>query len=155
MYSFIGGEEDQFIKFSKGITRALKPTSNPKNKFYFGYTFSEIEPLRIFVINNKEQVRSRHKFLSNYEMPKLIEMILKCDSLNLNTLRSILQIVYKEANSDDFLTTDIAFMDDLKNKLEIYITQNYNLLNIDKIQLYQIKGLIEDLTQLIKQFPNT
>lgn len=154
-YSFDSGEEDQFIKFSKGITSALKPTSYSYSKFYFSYTLSEIEPLRKFVIDNKEQVRSDHKFLSDYEMPKLIEMILKCDSFNLNAFRNILQIVYKEANSDDFFTTDIAFMDDLKNKLEIYITQDYYLLSIDKIQLYQIKGLIEDLTQLIKQFPNT
>lgn len=151
-YSFNSMEEEnQFIIFSKEITRALNSTSSNKT-YNFLYTTSDIKPLYDYVIDNKGLVLSRQKFLSDFDLPKLIEMIFKCGPLNLYDFRQMLLTVYAEARSDDFLIADITFMEDLKNELENSITSNHYLLKkIDRIQLFQINSLIKDLTRFIEQ----
>lgn len=150
-YSFDNDKEKyQFTLFSKEITRALISISS-NNTFNFLYTSSDIEQLYNYVINNKKQLSSRKKFLSDFDLAKLIEMIFKCSSLNLDVFRKILLTIYANAGRNDFLTADITFMEDLKNELENSLSHNYGILNIDKIQLYQIGCLIKELTQFINQ----
>lgn len=152
-YNFENNDEkNKFIIFSKEITKALNSISSNNNTYDFRYTLSEIEPLYDYVVNNKEQVLSRQKFLSDFDLLKLIEMILKCKPINLEYFRRIIRAVYAETRSDDFLNTDIDFMKDLRKELESIIKSMYSSLEKDKIQLFQIKSLIKDLTQFVQQY---
>lgn len=152
-YSFENAdEEDQFIKFSKCIIRALNSASHSDETHEFSYALSDIESLRDFVIENKEQVLLQHKFLSKFDLSKLVEMILKCKPSDLDIFRGILQTVYEDAIRNDFLAADITFMKSLKDKLEKSTPPNkFPLKNLDKILLLQIKFLVKDLTRFIEQ----
>lgn len=151
-YSFENeDEEDQFKKISKCIIRALNFASHSDETQEFSYALSDIGILRDFVIENKEQVLLQHKFLSKFDLSKLVEMILICKPLDLHIFRSILQTVYEDAVRNDFLAADITFMKDLKDKLEKSTPPNkFPLKKLDKILLLQIKYLIKDLTRFIE-----
>ena len=86
--------------------------------------------------------------MSKYNIDSFVEMLLKSTSEQLQDFRGILFAIYRHAGKGEFDEKDIEALEQLlENVKEKYDGEN----SWDKIQLMQIKWLMLNLEQFIKQ----
>ena len=136
----------QFLDFTKEITNALHFTTNPNNIFKFSYSPNILNELYDFVARNNEEF-SNKRFISKFDLNKLVKMIFECNPEQLQDFRGMLLSIYRDSFKKDSLD-DCIFMEELKSKLESTIKSSPSM---DKIQLLQINYLIDNLEQFISQ----
>lgn len=149
-------EKEQFKDFSNDVIKAWKSISISREKAHFLYEPENIINLHIDVIRNTEQIISSRSFISRFDLIKLADMIFKSTPYQIHLFRDTLNKVYTAVHNNDFLDDDCIFMENLRSWLKSDIEKQPS--SIDKVQLLQIRALIDDLSQFISQqsyFKNT
>ena len=91
---------------------------------------------------------SGHRFLSRYAQGKIVEMLMKSTSRQLQSFRGILFVVYRHTKKGEFDEADIEAMKQLLKLIEVKLNGENQW---DKIQLMQINWLKSNLNQFIGQ----
>lgn len=125
----------------------LKTALNKKTKKGCSYNPNKISGFHNQLIQNKGSIVKNHKFLSEFDIDKIAEMIFRCSPAQLQEFRSIMFSVYRNANSYDFIEEDIIAMKSLKDKVKERIDEYGS--RIDKIVLKQYHLIIENIDEFI------
>lgn len=125
----------------------LKTALNKKTKNGCSYNPNKISGFHNQLIQNKGSIVKNHKFLSEFDIDKIAEMIFRCSPAQLQEFRSIMFSVYRNANSYDFIEEDIIAMKSLKDKVKERIDEYGS--RIDKIVLKQYHLIIENIDEFI------
>ncbi len=144
-------ELKRFVDFFNKITETLKSSPSSSNDEYkFSYFHKDLYVLFKKVRDNLQQIINNHAFISKFDFEKLVKMLFECSPFDLQTFRDMLFEVYKPTHIKAFLSADCVFMNKLKSDIESIIKKQVS--SMDRIQLYQIKCLINDLAEFIVQF---
>ena len=125
----------------------LKTALNKKTKNGCSYNPNKISGFHNQLIQNKGSIVKNHKFLSEFDIDKIAEMIFRCSPAQLQEFRSIMFSVYRNANSYDFIEEDIIAMKSLKDKVKERIDEYGS--RVDKIVLKQYHLIIENIDEFI------
>lgn len=115
----------------------------------FSYNPNDICGLYDYVIKEKNRISLRHKFISEYNAEKLVEMLLHSSSKQIHSFRGVLFAVYRYANKDDFVQEDCNVMKEILRMVQDKIESKD--CNIDKIQIKQLNWLCDNLRTFISQ----
>ena len=138
--------KEKYDEFSKEIKSAIE---TPRNRFGFTYSPEDIREFYTYVASNRGQIISSHAFISRFDLEKLLEMIFKCSSSQLDNLRGAFWAIYRHATNGSFLENDVLFMKSLVSKIEGALPERSD--GMDRIVLMQIKLLIDNLQYFIEQ----
>ena len=140
-------EKDSLNQFKLEIKEAINHSD--LNDCIFSYKSDELNSFYNNLIQDNKSYFGDHRFISKFDNNKLAEMLFKCTPSQIGVFRGIMFAVYRYATSQDFLKDDltsmIAFRDVLANRLEKKNDKH------DRIALYQIRLLLRNLNDFIKQ----
>lgn len=91
---------------------------------------------------------TNHQFISNYKIDKLVGMLKRSTSGQIEDFRGILFSVYRYARKSDFVYEDVRAMKDFLAMVEKSVDEENNW---DKIQKLQMTYLCSNLRQFISQ----
>ena len=138
---------NEFNQFKSEIKEAINYSN--QNDGIFSYKPDELDLFYNNLIQDNKSYFGDHKFISKFDNNKLTEMLFKCTSSQIGVFRDVMFAVYRYATSQDFLKDDltsmIAFREILVNRLEKKNDKH------DRIALYQIRLLLRNLNDFIKQ----
>ncbi len=142
--------EDAKIKeaYEVFMHRLLEAISYKESMNSFTYNPLELEEFYVDICKNSTFYISGHRFLSKYDQGKIVEMLMKSTSEQLQIFREILFAVYRYAKNGEFDEKDIEAMKQLLKLLETTLNGENKW---DKIQLMQINWLKLNLNQFIGQ----
>lgn len=137
-------EKDLFKNFKKDIEESIK--NSQRDTGGFSYKPAEIGELKKKANNI---TRYSHRFISLYNLQKLVDMLFQCNAQQLDDFRAVMLSVYRNALSEQFETDDREFME---NMLDLINNKKENLpRGFDRIQLLQINYLCENLRMFISR----
>ncbi len=114
----------------------------------FQYMPDSLHGYYLEISNHPEKYALGHRFISKFELTKVVEMLLDCSADQINDFRGILLAVYQYATKLDFDEKDLEFMKSLLEMIEKQMLgQNF----WDKIQKLQIQNLEMNLKTFIEQ----
>lgn len=143
-------EKIQFSEFSKQLSEAFNSTDlTSKIEYKFSYNTNDLHELFRNVKSNLLKVISNHKFISEFDFENLVNMVLECNPSHLQTFRNILSEVYEPTNIKAFLKEDFIFMNKLKIEIEAALEKRAS--SMDRMKLYQMKCLINNLEEFARQ----
>ncbi len=142
--------EDVKIKeeYEAFMHRLLEAISYKESMNSFAYDPSELEKFYNDICKNSTFYISGHRFLSRYAQGKIVEMLMKSTSRQLQSFRGILFVVYRHTKKGEFDEADIEAMKQLLKLIEVKLNGENQW---DKIQLMQINWLKSNLNQFIGQ----
>ena len=124
-----------------------KNSSNDKNWFDFDYSLDNIFSFCNQIHIKKDFFITKKCFARKLDIIKFVELLKKCNSAQINELRSIFRYVYSFSNVKDFYAEDKDSLEDLKYKVEELLANDNDF---DSIQKKQLKYLISNLENIIK-----
>lgn len=136
-------EKTMYHAFIDDLRAALNQSPND----IFSYSPEDLNDFYNQLVRNKGNYIKNHKFLSEFEMDRIANMLFECSPAQLQDFRGILFSVYRHADSHDFLEEDISAMESLKHKVQQRITDYSEI--TDKIALQQYRWIIENLDEFI------
>ena len=114
----------------------------------FSYDPNEISRLYTDVCKHTPVYVTNHQFISNYKIDKLVGMLKRSTSGQIEDFRGILFAVYRYARKSDFVYEDVRAMKDFLAMVEKSVDEENNW---DKIQKLQMTYLCSNLRQFISQ----
>ena len=120
-----------------------------KNKIVFYYNPNELGKLYDNILDDTYKYRDEKRFISKFEIEKLIQMLKKSTAAEIRCFRRILRTIYKEYL--EFSETDIEALKEFRQLVRKAKEKSNQW---DKIQEVQIKGLEEELDNYIKHLEN-
>lgn len=149
-YSYTYSIEDEKLnqKYKSFINELKELISFESKQQYFSYNPQDIENLYNSICKNTYGFIKGHRFLSKYDLDKIVEMLLKSTSKQLQDFRGILFAVYRDTGINEFDEKDIEAMSQLLEKLEVKRNGENSW---DKIQMLQIDWLKSNLNEFIQQ----
>ena len=147
-YAYSIEDEKLNQEYKNFINELIESISLESKQQFFSYNPRDIEDLYNSICKNTYGFIKGHKFLSKYDLDKIVEMLLKSTSKQLQDFRGILFAVYRDTGINEFDEKDIEAMSQLLEKLEV----KHNGENSwDKIQMLQIDWLKSNLNEFIQQ----
>lgn len=135
----------EYEDFIKRLSEAI---SFDGKHLTFSYSPQDIEELYNDICRNKDIYIGEHCFLSKYDQGKIVDMLTKATSKQIQDFRGTLLAVYRYAGKGEFDEKDVEAM---KQLLEL-VEKKYDEDNQwDKIQLMQINCLKLNLKDFIQQ----
>lgn len=116
----------------------------------FAYNPKEIELLYKNRNNLRKQAFLQNKFISNFNLDKIVKMILMCSAYYLDIFRELLLKIYEKTKYSEFEKNDIEYMESLTIKLKE--KRDSPICKLDMIQKYQVSLLIEALLNIIRNY---
>ena len=138
-------------RFDRFISEFTAVTDNKKSYSFFSYKPSDINEFYLKAVKNRQQYIKQHKFLSWFDIPRLIKMLKKCNAAQINDFRGILFLFYRDVTNDEYAEDDKETMVQLINHLNKEVKGNSSW---DKIQLLQIGYLKTNLEEFIEKMSN-
>lgn len=135
-------------KYNNYLARLSEAIAYEGQKQSFAYNPDDLAKLYTDICQDKNNYTNDHRFLSKYDMNKILDMLLECSAAQLNDFRDILLAIYRYAGIDDFDEKDI---DDMKLLLNLIEEKRNGKHHWDKIQLMQINWLCLNLNDFISQ----
>lgn len=135
-------EKELFDIFKKEIEESIKNSQQDTEDFLYN-------PTEINVLQKKADSMTQysHRFISLYDLEKLMDMLFQCNAQQLDTFRSVMLSVYRNALPGQFEIDDYEFM---KSMLAQISSKKENFpRDFDRIQLLQLNYLCEDLNMFI------
>ncbi len=139
-------QKKKYEEFSKAIKNAIETT---RNNFEFTYLPEDISKFYTYVARNRGQIIAGHAFISRLDLEKLLEMVFICSPSQLDEMRGVFWAIYRHAAKDFFIEDDVLFMKSLVSKIESVLPERSG--GMDRIALWQIKILIDNLQHFIEQ----
>lgn len=146
--------EDVKIKelYEGFISRLSEAISYKESTNYFTYAPSELKDfyndICNDICNDSLFYISGHRFLSKYDQGKIMAMLMKSTSEQLQNFRGILFTVYRYAKRGEFDEADVQAMKQLLKLIDVTLNGENEW---DKIQLMQINWLKLNLNQFIEK----
>lgn len=142
--------EDVKIKelYEGFISRLSEAISYKESTNYFTYAPSELKDFYNDICNDSLFYISGHRFLSKYDQGKIMAMLMKSTSEQLQNFRGILFTVYRYAKRGEFDEADVQAMKQLLKLIDVTLNGENEW---DKIQLMQINWLKLNLNQFIEK----
>lgn len=142
--------EDEFLKekykdFVKKLNEAFEFEQEQAS---FSYEPNALNEFYSDICKNTMKYTRGHKFISKYDLTKIISMLLDSSSAQIQNFRGILFAVYRFAGKNEFDEKDVDALHKLLGLVEVTRNGEHNW---DKIQLMQINWLCLNLEQFIKQ----
>lgn len=109
------------------------------------YQHSKLNEFECYVRKFHDHIISKHKFISDFDIDKLVDFIFECNPSQLHEFRQTLFIIYEHIGRSDFVKDDCEFMKKLKENIKLNNKQIS-----DKIVLKQIEWLCENLDTFIQ-----
>lgn len=135
-------EKELFDIFKKEIEESIKKSQQDTEDF--SYDPAEIDVLRK---QADSMTQYSHRFISLYDLEKLVNMLFQCNAQQLHVFRSTMLSVYRNALPGQFEIDDYEFM---KSMLARISSKKENLpRDFDRIQLLQINYLCENLNMFM------
>lgn len=137
-------EEEMFGVFKRDIEESIKSSQHYIEKFSY-------DPSRIDEIQKKADSLTQysHRFISLYNLEKLVDMLFLCNAKQLFSLRAAIRSVYKNASLGQFERDDYKFMEEMLSLISQKKKKSPK--NFDRIQLMHIDYLCNDLKEFILQ----
>ena len=146
VYSIEDEEVNQ--EYKRFINELIESISLESKQQLFSYDPQDIEDLYNSICKNAHGYIQGHRFLSKFDLDKIVEMLLKSTSKQLQDFRGILFAVYRDTGIKEFDEKDIEAMKQLLEKVRKKC-DGENLR--DKIQMLQIDWLKSNLNDFILQ----
>lgn len=137
-------EKNQYKAFINELKEALKHSASD----IFSYSPEDLNVFLNQLHANKGNYIQNHVFISKFNIEKLADMIFRCSPSQLEEFRAIMTLVYRNANSHEFLEDDIDAMKSLKNKVNEKIANCGE--NTDRIVLQQFRWIVENIDMFIE-----
>lgn len=149
-YSFPYSIEDEKLKQEyESFLKILRESISFESKQQlFSYDPQDIEDLYNSICKNAHGYIQGHRFLSKFDLDKIVEMLLKSTSKQLQDFRGILFAVYRDTGIKEFDEKDIDAMKQLLEKVGKKCDGENSW---DKIQMLQIGWLKSNLNDFILQ----
>ena len=125
----------------------LRSALNQYSEDIFTYSPEDLSDFQKQLIQNKGSYVKNRKFLSEFDIEKIADMLFRCSPVQLQKFREIMFLVYRHANSQDFLEEDIVAMKSLKDRINERI-DNFSE-STDKIALQQYRWMVDNLDEFI------
>lgn len=135
-------EKELFDIFKKEIEESIKKSQQDTEDFSY-------DPAEIDVLQKQADSMTQysHRFISLYDLKKLVDMLFQCNAQQLHVFRSTMLSVYRNALPGQFEIDDYEFM---KSMLARISSKKENLpRDFDRIQLLQINYLCENLNMFM------
>lgn len=143
-------DETEKLLFEEFKAAILAAIEDAKNKpLEIEYIPEKVAFYYTAICQNKYTYRNNHRFISAFNMEKVIELIFKCSAAQLHDLRGILFAVYRDSCKGQFVEQDIDFMVELKASIESGMADK--TLAKDRIVQLQLSYLCDNLQQFISQ----
>lgn len=136
-------EKELFDIFKKEIEESIKKSQQDTEDFLY-------DPAEIDVLRKQADSMTQycHRFISLYDLEKLVGMLFRCNAQQLHMFRSVMFSVYRNALPGQFEIDDCKFMESM---LALINSKKENLpRDFDRIQLLQINYLCENLNMFMK-----
>lgn len=140
-------QKQQFDDFSQVLRDAANDSANTAHNFT--YIPEDISALLDDVTEKTAQIAAEHVFISKFDLAKLVEMLLTCSPSQLHDWRDVLFTVYRYSTKTDFFETDRLFMEELIARINEASPEKKAAM--DKIALYQLGILVDNLSQFVEQ----
>ena len=135
-------------KYIELIAKLIQSMNEGKNSKELLYNPEELEGLYDDICKNTSKYVKNHKFISNYNLDNIMNMLKQCTAEKIQVFRGILFAIYRYAGKNEFVSGDIEAMQDFLSMVEeVRMEQN----EWDKIQKIQIEYLCSNLKQFIGQ----
>ena len=148
-YSFSEDEEQCTKDLVHSFMNELKSSLNQKqiDETFFSYNSSDFEKLYYDTAEKKRVNNLGHTFISNFDLAKLVQLLLTSHPNQISIFRDNISLVYNHSVRNDFLEDDVNSLLEFKNIL----CKNINGSNSpsDRIVLLQINLLINELNRYI------
>lgn len=141
-------EKREYEEFVSALVAANKTEINLISEF--SYNPKEIEQLYKNRNNLRKQAFLQNKFISILNLEKLVKMILMCSAYYLDIFRDLLLKIYEKTKYSEFERKDLEYMESLTIKLKE--ERDNPIYKLDMIQKYQIRLLIESLSNIIRNY---
>ena len=140
-------EGQQFANFLQALRDAVEVSTH--TAFDFSYKPEDIRSFHNFITKNEAKATAGHVFISKFRLDKLVDMLFACNPDQLHDWRGVLFAVYRHSTKADFLETDRSFMEEMIIKINNKLSEGKA--GIDKIALFQLNLLVENLQTFIEQ----
>ncbi len=138
--------EKRYKDFLLQIMEALKCEDSLDD---FTYNPEELQDLSSKICREPEKYTKNHRFISRYSYRKIVEMLTKCSSSQIQLFRGILLAVYRDKEKNSFDELDVITLSKMRNSLDKSLKENSSWDNIQKLQIdYLISNLDEFISKL-------
>lgn len=138
-------KKEEFAELKRNMIHAL----NEKQGLLWGFDYnaSSIKKLYESVVEHESEIRSKGKFISLFDLDKLISMLKICSSSEIEDIRHIFYLVYHYHYNKDNYGNERSMMELLLGKVHLLMEEN----NIDRIQKLQLKWFSDNLAEYIQK----
>lgn len=136
------------VKYEDFIKKLAEAIDFEQEQTDFSYDPNTLNEFYTGICNDTLKYTRGHKFISKYDLTKIISMLLNSSSAQIQIFRRILSTVYQYARKNEFDEKDVGALRKLHELLKEARNREHNW---DKIQLMQINWLCLNLKQFIKQ----
>ena len=140
-------ESEQEKRLYHEFIDELKQSLSSNSVEIFSYNPDELEDFYYKLAENTEKYTRNHRFISKFEMNKMIDMLFRCSPAQLQVFRQIMFFIYRHATKYDFMEDDVLFMQSLKDRVNEKITESSE--SMDKIALQQFRWIINNVEEFI------
>lgn len=149
-FSYVYSIEDEEVnqEYKRFINELIESISLESKQQLFSYDPQDIEDLYNSICKNTHGYIKGHRFLSKFDLDKIVEMLSKSTSKQLQDFRGILFAVYRDTGIKEFDEKDIDAMKQLLEKVGKKCDGEDSW---DKIQMLQIDWLKSNLNDFIMQ----
>lgn len=133
--------------FHEFVKKAKQAMDSPNNSKLFSYNPVDLPKFYEELMEKREYYTRNHIFISNYDVDKLAEMLLKCTPAQLQDFRKIMFLMYRNAAKHEYLDADIQTMKLLKDTVNEKVLTCGN--EIDKIVLQQFRWITSNIDEFI------
>ena len=136
------------IKYETFTNDLNNVVERARGQLKFSYNPSDISDFYMEACRNKEQFILNNRFISCFDISKLVSMLLVCSAQQIDCFTGILFVFYRDVSFGEYDIDDIETLDLLQMKLNEAMSNDNNW---DKIQRLQIDYLRKCIIEFIER----
>lgn len=140
-------EVKQYNEFKSELIESIN--SNHLIAPKFDYNPDNLSLFLNKIVSSAALIQENHAFISQYDVQKLVNMLINCSAEHIFTFRSILFSVYRYATPDLYIQADLETLNSLLDQINFAL--NSEAFSSDKIIKFQISLLCNNIKTLISQ----
>lgn len=151
IWGIYGGESDSDVvkkKYQRFIEDLTVSIEGKEDSIEFSYKPEDINEFYISACRNKYQYIIQHKFISRFEIDKLISMFDLCSAEQISDFRGLLFVFYRDVAKNEYDEADRESLSLLLDRIE---KRGANKKKWDKIQSLQIAYLKSNISEFIEK----
>jgi hypothetical protein len=138
-------QEDEYKDFITDLKSIVK--SKQAAELNFDYKIENIDNFIQEICDKKDDYINQHTFLKRIDIDKLMDVIIQCNSQQINELRRAILTVYSFSNIDEFFADDKPSLIKLKDSIEALSKSDEAGDNIKRMQLSWFVGNLDNVLE--------